>query len=74
MAKQSNQSNAAMTALPVETLVDILRRCGAPQATAAAVEADLAAGAPANADGTINLVHYTAWLAKDSQPGKGLKK
>ncbi|MCK4283687.1 MAG: hypothetical protein KAX44_05170, partial [Candidatus Brocadiae bacterium] len=26
------------------------------------VEEDLAAGAPANADGTLNLVHYAAWL------------
>ena len=26
------------------------------------LEQDLAAGAPANPDGTINLVHYAAWL------------
>jgi hypothetical protein len=26
------------------------------------VRADLAAGAPSNADGTMNLVHYAAWL------------
>jgi len=26
------------------------------------LEADIAAGAPTNADGTINLVHYGAWL------------
>jgi hypothetical protein len=26
------------------------------------IEADVAAGAPTNADGTINLVHYAAWL------------
>ncbi len=26
------------------------------------IEADLEAGAPRNADGTINLVHYAAWL------------
>jgi len=26
---------------------------------------DLAAGAPANADGTINLVHYAAWLNQE---------
>jgi hypothetical protein len=25
----------------------------------------LAAGAPANADGTINLVHYAAWLVRE---------
>ena len=26
---------------------------------------DLDAGAPANADGTINLVHYAAWLNQE---------
>ena len=26
------------------------------------IEADIEAGAPTNADGTINLVHYAAWL------------
>ena len=29
------------------------------------LEADLAAGAPTNADGTINLVHYAAWLVRE---------
>ena len=29
------------------------------------LEADLAAGAPANADGSINLVHYAAWLVRE---------
>jgi hypothetical protein len=33
------------------------------------VKADLAAGAPANADGTINLVHYAAWLAREASHG-----
>lgn len=28
------------------------------------IRADIREGAPANPDGTINLVHYTAWLAK----------
>jgi hypothetical protein len=31
--------------------------------TAAWVEADIAAGCPTNADGTLNLVAYCAWLA-----------
>ena len=26
------------------------------------LESDLEAGAPRNADGTVNLVHYAAWL------------
>lgn len=28
------------------------------------IRADIAAGAPTNADGTIDLVRYAAWLAK----------
>ena len=39
------------------------RRAGSP-VTEEMLQADLAAGAPENADGTINLVHYAAWLAK----------
>jgi len=27
---------------------------------------DIEAGAPVNADGTVNLVHYAAWLAKET--------
>jgi hypothetical protein len=30
---------------------------------------DLAAGAPANTDGTINLVHYAAWIVKEMGRG-----
>jgi hypothetical protein len=33
------------------------------------LEADRAAGAPANPDGTVNLVHYAAWLVKESGRG-----
>jgi hypothetical protein len=28
-------------------------------------QADVDAGAPTNGDGTINLVHYAAWLVKE---------
>ena len=30
------------------------------------LEADIAAGAPTNADGSVNLVHYAAWLVKEA--------
>ena len=43
-------------ALPVE---DAARALGLSVET---VRADIAAGAPTNADGTMNLVHYAAWL------------
>ena len=54
-----------LTALTVEAAADLLSRAGGEAVTAADIEADLAAGAPANSDGTINLVHYAAWLVKN---------
>ena len=33
------------------------------------IAADLEAGAPQNADGTINLVHYAAWIVKEMGRG-----
>ena len=33
------------------------------------LQADGADGAPLNADGTLNLVHYAAWLAKEMGRG-----
>lgn len=29
------------------------------------IQADIDAGAPTNTDGSINLVHYAAWLVKE---------
>lgn len=34
------------------------------------IQADLQAGAPRNADGTINLVHYAAWMVKEMGRGE----
>lgn len=31
--------------------------------TVSDLQADVAAGAPTNADGTLHLIHYGAWLA-----------
>ena len=35
------------------------------------LEADVAAGAPTNDDGTINLVHYAAWLNHQAREDDG---
>jgi hypothetical protein len=35
--------------------------------TVAMLKRDLEAGAPRNADGTLNLVHYAAWLAREAK-------
>ncbi len=66
MALDGRDSQAAgnlrLTALPLETVVAVLRKAGARYLDADAVRADLAAGAPVNPDGTINLLAYAAWM------------
>lgn len=39
----------------------VLSKAGG-KVTESQVRQDLAEGAPANADGTIHLIHYAAWL------------
>jgi hypothetical protein len=43
----------------------LLTKVGGQSVTVAMLQADIAAGAPVNADGTINLVHYAAWLVRE---------
>jgi hypothetical protein len=45
-----------------------LQRAGA-KVTEESLKADIEAGAPTNADGTINFVHYAAWVVKGAARG-----
>ena len=58
-----------ITALTPTQAAKILAAAGNRRITEAMVRADLEAGAPANADGTVNLVHYAAWLAREAAHG-----
>jgi hypothetical protein len=51
-----------------ESLSELLTKAGGRTITADMIRADIEAGAPANGDGTISLILYTAWLAKASGP------
>lgn len=42
----------------------LLRAMGSARASLDLVTADLEAGAPTNPDGSINFVHYAAWLER----------
>lgn len=53
-----------ITALDVATVAALLTKVGG-RVTAEMVKADIAAGAPTNPDGTVNLVHYAAWMVKE---------
>ncbi len=52
-------------ALQLEDLARILSACGLRQVTVEMLQADLDDGAPRNADGSVNLVHYVAWVVRE---------
>jgi len=58
------------TALPLADAARLLSAAGGQRVTVGMLEADVAAGAPTNPDGTLNLVHYAAWLVKEAA-GRG---
>jgi hypothetical protein len=52
------------SALSVADAARLLTRAGGWPITEDMLEDDITSGAPTNADGSINLVHYAAWLVK----------
>lgn len=63
MSGNAPQLNPA--ALSIEQAARLLAKVGWPGLTEAMLRAYVAAGAPTNPDGTINLVHIAAWLVKE---------
>ncbi len=57
------------TRLSVEQAAKLLSAAYRERIDVAALCADIEAGAPTNEDGTLNLVHYTAWLTKEMGRG-----
>lgn len=56
-------------ALTIVEAARALSAAGGRSVTPEMIEADVAAGAPTNPDGTINLVRYAAWLVKEMSAG-----
>ena len=57
------------TALSLKNAAQLLTKVGGDEITIAMLQSDIDDGAPANADGTLNLVHYAAWLVKEMARG-----
>ncbi len=53
------------SSLSVEVLAKILHRSSGEPMTVEVIRQHIADGAPTNADGTLNLVHYAAWLVRE---------
>lgn len=64
------RANLTLTALSVPDVVRILLKSGARNMTEEKVRSDINAGAPVNSDGTLNVIHYTAWIAKEIANGR----
>ena len=45
--------------------IQVLRHYGCRTITPEKLDEQIAAGAPVNANGTINIVNYTAWVLKE---------
>jgi hypothetical protein len=56
-------------ALAVADAARMLSAVGGQTVSVESLQADIAAGAPTNGDGTLNLVQYAAWLVKEMAGG-----
>lgn len=54
-------------ALSLRQLARLLSDAAGKRVTIEMLRADIEAGAPTNDDGTVNLVHYAAWLLKQAK-------
>jgi hypothetical protein len=55
--------------LSVEDAAKLLTKAGGVRISEAQIRKDIEANAPTNTDGTINLVHYAAWLVREMATG-----
>jgi hypothetical protein len=56
-------------AMTLENAARLLSRAGGKVVPLEVLQADIDAGVPTNAHGTLNLVHYAAWLVKEMGRG-----
>lgn len=64
-----SESRLNPAALPVPEAARLLTQVGGRTVTEEMLRRDIAHGAPTNADGTLNLVQYCAWLVKEMARG-----
>ena len=68
-ADKSPVSGLNPSALAVADAARLLARVSGQSISESMLNNDIAIGAPTNANGTINLIHYAAWLAKEMASG-----
>lgn len=69
MTNETQTASRNPTALSPADLATLLARLSGRPIVEEAIAADVEAGAPTNGDGTLNLVHYAAWLVRERRGG-----
>ncbi|OAI52078.1 hypothetical protein AYO47_06570 [Planctomyces sp. SCGC AG-212-M04] len=69
VSEMSTSAQISPTAMPLKDAARLLSRLGQESVTQEMLESDVACGAPLNPDGTLNLIHYAAWLVKELATG-----
>ena len=59
------ENNRNLLALKPDQVVDVLVKSGFRDMTLELLHSDFELGAPRNPDGTVNLIHYMAWILKE---------
>ncbi|HPD32442.1 MAG TPA: hypothetical protein PLL20_20810 [Phycisphaerae bacterium] len=72
MSDQATARPMNPTAITVADAARLLSAAGGRPVTPEQIQADIEAGLPTNPDGTINLVHYAAWLVREQVVDRGL--
>jgi hypothetical protein len=69
MSALPNDKNESvnLAALTPEQMADILAKAGGRAIDIEQVVRDIEAGAPVDTNGNLNMLAYTAWLARDAQ-------
>ena len=62
---QKRPAALSPTAMPLPEAVRVLSKTSGQSVTEEMLRSDIENGAPTNTDGTLNLVHYAAWLVKE---------
>ena len=70
MPAESGNSALNPQALALSDAARVFSAAAGATIDIAMLEADIVAGAPVNPDGTLNLVHYAAWLLREMGHGR----
>jgi len=60
----NNENQIKLTSISISDLAKLLKHAGSRHASEESIRQDVEKRAPVNSDGTVNLIHYAAWLIK----------